>query len=136
MHGYEEMGHMEEEKEEHEPEIPYYIPHQVNTYELNTVTYGTTSAQYLATRTPKQIITDKGGKFPLAAPVVETDFYVDDLVTGVNNEATAVELQRQLIKLFDAGGMKLHKWSSNTRRLGFCFDKDKENIKTLGLKWN
>ncbi|GBM97377.1 hypothetical protein AVEN_162002-1 [Araneus ventricosus] len=233
MHEYEEMGHMEEVKEDREPEISYYIPHQgihrpeksttklrvvfdasapssngislnslqinggivqedlfailcrfrkhrialtadikkiyrmilinpqqrdlqrilwknnpddpIKTYKLNTVTYGTTSAPYLATRTLKQIATDEGGKFPLAATVVETDFYVDDLVTGVNNEATAVELQRQLIKLLDAGGLKLHKWSSNSRRLlqcvpqedlEFCFDKDKENIKTLGLKWN
>ncbi|GBN87678.1 hypothetical protein AVEN_262653-1 [Araneus ventricosus] len=71
----------------------------------------------MATRTLKQIATDEGEKFPLATPVVETDFYVVDLVTGVDNEATAVEPQRLLVKLLEAGGMKLHKWSSKTRRL-------------------
>ncbi|GBM45522.1 hypothetical protein AVEN_210248-1 [Araneus ventricosus] len=115
----------------------------VKTYKLNTVTYGTTSGPYLATRTLTQIATDEGGKFSLTAPVIETDFYIGDLVNGVNNEATAVELERQLIKLLDAGFKKLHKWSSNSRRLlqsvpqvdlEFYFHKDKENIKTLGLK--
>ncbi|GBM55871.1 hypothetical protein AVEN_2569-1 [Araneus ventricosus] len=115
----------------------------VKKYKLNTVTYGSLSAPYLATRTLAQIATDEGGKFSLTAPVVETAFYIGDLVNGVNNKATAVELEIQLIKLLEAGGMKLHKWSSNSRRLlqsvpqvdlEFCFDKDKENIKTLGLK--
>ncbi|GFX69049.1 integrase catalytic domain-containing protein [Trichonephila clavipes] len=41
----------------------------IKTYELTTVTYGTVSAPYLATRTLKQLAMDEANNFPLAAPV-------------------------------------------------------------------
>lgn len=117
----------------------------VRVYQLNTVTYGTTSAPFLATRTLKQIAIDGRVKFPLAAERLETDFYVDDLVSGVSSVETGKELQGQLIELLGSAGMQLHKWSSNKKCLlqdlpnedrEYKFDKDDETIKTLGLIWN
>ncbi|GFX89712.1 integrase catalytic domain-containing protein [Trichonephila clavipes] len=86
----------------------------VSTYRLNTVTYGTTSAP-LATRTLKQIAIDNREKFPAAAEILETDFNVDDLVSSVSNIETGKEIQKQLIELLSCAGMKLHKWSSNSK---------------------
>ncbi|GFX11549.1 integrase catalytic domain-containing protein [Trichonephila clavipes] len=37
----------------------------IKTFELSTVTYGTTSAPFLATRTLKQLALDESGNFPL-----------------------------------------------------------------------
>ncbi|GFT93651.1 integrase catalytic domain-containing protein [Trichonephila clavipes] len=54
----------------------------MKTYELTTVTYGTVSAPYLATRTLKQLAMDEANNFPLADPVVMSDCYMDDILSG------------------------------------------------------
>ncbi|GFX28646.1 integrase catalytic domain-containing protein [Trichonephila clavipes] len=53
----------------------------VQTYKLNTVTYGTTCAPYLATRTIQQLARDEGEHYPLAASVTIRDIYMDDILT-------------------------------------------------------
>ncbi|GFU39967.1 DUF5641 domain-containing protein [Trichonephila clavipes] len=53
------------------------IGEPIKTYELTTVTYGTVSAPYLATRTLKQLAMDEANNFPLAAPVLLSDCYMD-----------------------------------------------------------
>ncbi|GFW76428.1 DUF1758 domain-containing protein [Trichonephila clavipes] len=54
----------------------------IKTFELSTVTYGTTSAPFLATRTLKQLALDEAGNFPLGSSVVMSDMYIDDVLTG------------------------------------------------------
>ncbi|GFV79153.1 DUF1758 domain-containing protein [Trichonephila clavipes] len=54
----------------------------VQTYKLNTVTYGTTCAAYLASRTIQQLARDEGEHYPLAASVTIRDIYMDDILTG------------------------------------------------------
>ncbi|GFY02115.1 integrase catalytic domain-containing protein [Trichonephila clavipes] len=54
----------------------------VQTYKLNTVTYGTTCAPYLATRTIQQLARDEGEHYPLTASVTIRDIYMDDILTG------------------------------------------------------
>lgn len=56
--------------------------HPLETYELKTVTYGTASAPFLATRVLQQLADDEQHDFPQAANVLRKDFYVDDLITG------------------------------------------------------
>ncbi|GFV23478.1 integrase catalytic domain-containing protein [Trichonephila clavipes] len=54
-------------------------------YEINTVTYGTKSAPFLATRVIKQLCLDGSDAFPLAAEITLSDIYMDDIVTGCEN---------------------------------------------------
>ncbi|GFU16846.1 integrase catalytic domain-containing protein [Trichonephila clavipes] len=54
----------------------------VQTYRLNTVTYGTTCAPYLAIRTIQQLARDEGEHYPLAPSVTIRDIYMDDILTG------------------------------------------------------
>ena len=113
-------------------------------FRLNTVTYGTVSAPFLATRTLKQLAIDEHHRFPEASFVVTNDAYMDDIVSGEQNVENALKLQDQLIQLFQAAGMKLYKWISNSKILlnnvphedrNYNFDSD-EIVKTLGLIWN
>lgn len=83
-------------------------------FRLTTVTYGTSSAAYLSTRTLKQLAEDEGLNFPQASSVVERDFYVDDIITGTATLEEAFELQRQLIELLSRGGFNLRKWNANS----------------------
>ncbi|GFW27575.1 uncharacterized protein TNCV_4282761 [Trichonephila clavipes] len=50
--------------------------------ELTTVTNGTISAPNLATRTLKQLAMDEANNFPFAAPVVLSNHYMDDIISG------------------------------------------------------
>jgi hypothetical protein len=115
---------------------------------LNTVTYGISSAPFLAIRTLLQLADDEQGRFPGAAEILRTDVYMDDIVTGCHSTAEALELQDQLIKLLQIGQFELRKWASNSplvvnhldpnlRQVTLEFDQDKSNspIKILGLQW-
>lgn len=120
---------------------------EIQCYRLKTVTYGTASASYLATKALQQLATDEAFNYPLASRIALSDFYVDDLMTGSDNLIEALTSQRQLIKLMAAGGMELRKWASNCNSilqavpveyrecsipLEMHFD---ESVKTLGLFW-
>ncbi|GBO13006.1 hypothetical protein AVEN_225145-1 [Araneus ventricosus] len=112
----------------------------IKTYQLNTVTYGTVSAPYLAMRTLKQISIDKGKNFPIAASVLCNDFYMDDVLSGANTLEAAKTLQHQLIDILKTAQMSLHKWCGNTSELipttenEYDFSSTDE-IKTLGITW-
>ncbi|GFT72987.1 integrase catalytic domain-containing protein [Trichonephila clavipes] len=138
---YKELGHMQEVDEREECGM-YFIPHlcvyrsdkktnqrklqrilwrenmdePIKTFELSTVTYGTTSAPFLATRTLKQLALDEAGNFPLGSSVVMSDMYIDDVLTGAETLLEAKELKNQLINIFAKG--------------------DSSEIKVLGVYWN
>ncbi|GBN30158.1 hypothetical protein AVEN_275441-1 [Araneus ventricosus] len=86
-------------------------------YQLNTITYGTTSAPYLATRTLNQLAMDEKDTFPDASIIVQSDCYMDDILTGSNSLENTKELQTQLVQLLGTGVMTLHKWCSNNESL-------------------
>ncbi|GBO18825.1 hypothetical protein AVEN_175441-1 [Araneus ventricosus] len=112
----------------------------IKTYQLNTVTYGTVSAPYLAMRTLKQISINEGKNFPIAASVLCNDFYMDDVLSGANTLEAAKTLQHQLIDILKTAQMSLHKWCGNTSELipttenEYDFSSTNE-IKTLGIAW-
>ncbi|XP_065088263.1 uncharacterized protein LOC135709795 [Ochlerotatus camptorhynchus] len=87
---------------------------KLQTYRLKTVTYGTAPAPYLATRVLNQLAVDEAANYPLAAPMVENCFYVDDYLSGDDNEQRLVETNRQLIDLLRSGGFNMRKWCSNS----------------------
>ncbi|XP_058446413.1 uncharacterized protein LOC131427338 [Malaya genurostris] len=119
----------------------------METYELKTVTYGTASAPYLATRVLQQLADDEHNNYPKAAEVLRKDFYVDDLFSGGGNIEETIEIRKQLNELLSKGGFELRKWASNEptvlegippedRALRETVDLDRDKcIKTLGLLW-
>ncbi|GFW48318.1 integrase catalytic domain-containing protein [Trichonephila clavipes] len=112
----------------------------IKTYELTTVTYGTVSAPYIATRTLKQLAMDEANNFPLAAPVVLSDCYMDDILSGSESIEEVIELQHQLIEKFKTAGMHLHKWCGNlpeiTSNLQEYAFLESHETKALGIIWN
>ncbi|GBN04680.1 hypothetical protein AVEN_31101-1 [Araneus ventricosus] len=66
----------------------------VKVYKLCTVTYGTTSEPFLATRTVQQLAIDEGKDFPLASSVLLQDVYMDDVLTGEDNLIKAKDMQQ------------------------------------------
>lgn len=68
----------------------------IKEYELTTVTYGTANAPYLAIRTLKQLSIDEALNYPKASKIIQTDFYVDDVLSGANSLEEAQSLYFEL----------------------------------------
>ncbi|GFS90182.1 integrase catalytic domain-containing protein [Trichonephila clavipes] len=117
----------------------------IKTYKLATVTYGTVSAPFLATRTLKAIADEKKSEFPDAADVICNDSYMDDILSGESTLEGAKKLQTRLYQLLQRGGFELHKWVSNSPELlkdlsasSYVFGKEFQDapVKTLGMLWD
>jgi len=121
----------------------------IECYRLTTVTYGTTSAPFLALRTLQQLAEDEGHRFPRAAAALRSSTYIDDIVTGADSEDSVQALQQELTGLFNAGCFDLHKWLSNSERLMHSIPQHSQaglsswsvgseelvGSKILGLQW-
>jgi hypothetical protein len=62
----------------------YYLEEPIQEYRLTTVTYGTSSAPFLATRCLKKLADDNKNQYLRATQVLSNDFYVDDLLSGTS----------------------------------------------------
>ncbi|XP_035214637.1 uncharacterized protein LOC118188330 [Stegodyphus dumicola] len=114
----------------------------VETYRLRTITYGTTCAPYLATRTLKALAEEVQVCFPRASAVLFTDVYVNDILSGSENLEDTISLQVELINLLNKGGIQLHKCVSNhpdllndNKAIEYNFSSDSHLVKTLGMFW-
>ncbi|XP_076247789.1 uncharacterized protein LOC143187453 [Calliopsis andreniformis] len=117
----------------------------VKTYELNTVTYGTASAPFLAVRCLQQLANDEQNKFPRAAAIFKRDFYMDDLLTGAATRDLALKIRDEAIALARVGGFNLRQWTSNDAELIKDLDTSNhertlsldidETRKALGICW-
>lgn len=119
----------------------------IQTYEINTVMFGTKPAPYLAINATFVLADMEQERFPIAAKRVKTDFYVDDGMSGSDSVESAKKLQQELNGLFDSGHMQLRKWASNNEAaLGGISPENRaisqsmtlktdQVVKTLGMKW-
>lgn len=120
----------------------------IRDYCLQRITFGNAAAPFMAIRTVQQLAKDEQGRFPLAASAALSDFYVDDLMTGAHTVEKAVEMQHQLRKIMNAGGMSLRKWASNNLdaldgvpnehrelKTEIAIDTD-DTLKMLGVQWD
>ncbi|XP_058456637.1 uncharacterized protein LOC131434033 [Malaya genurostris] len=118
-------------------------------FELQTVTYGLTSSQFLATMTLKQLASEHAEDYPLAAAAVERCFYIDDALAGAQTLNEACQLQQEIVELLRYGCFEAHKWCSNSDLIiknvpdelkGDEVDvsniDEKTIVKTLGVAWN
>ncbi|XP_045448684.1 uncharacterized protein LOC123657149 [Melitaea cinxia] len=83
----------------------------LRTLRLNTLTYGTASASYLSTRCLSQLGEEQHD--PLIKTIIQKDFYVDDLITGSNDENELRYIQRSVAEALRLGCFNLRKYKSN-----------------------
>ncbi|XP_046963286.1 uncharacterized protein LOC124532427 [Vanessa cardui] len=120
----------------------------IETYKHVRLPFGTSCAPYLAVKCLQQLAKDEKSKYPIAAKITLQDFYMDDLLTGGDDENEIIEIYDQMNKLMKAGGFCLQKWCTNSENLLNHIKADKirsnqavifkENnmIKVLGICWN
>lgn len=116
----------------------------IKKYKLNTVTYGTASAPYLATRCLVQLGQECNNKN--VRETILHDFYVDDYISGHNDEEALIQTCKGVIQTLEGAHFHLRKWRSNKPSILddivneqnsdelLNLNKD-EYAKTLGLLW-
>ncbi|XP_017879128.1 uncharacterized protein LOC108624382 [Ceratina calcarata] len=90
---------------------------RLSAFELNTVTYGTVCAPYLAMRTLLELVREDGKESPLAVSVIEKDVYVDDVLLRTPNKNRLECIRKEVCQLLSKGGFPLRKWAGNSADL-------------------
>lgn len=85
----------------------------IQTFRLETVTYGTASAPFLSLRVLHQLAADERERFPLAAHEIVESTYVDDIVFGSSTVEETRLIRDQVRSLTNSGGFLFRKWISN-----------------------
>ncbi|GFV91910.1 integrase catalytic domain-containing protein [Trichonephila clavipes] len=118
----------------------------IREYLLTTVTYGTSSAPFLSTRTLRQLAIDEQENYPAASRATLSHFYVDDLLSGSATKKGAIQLVSEL-QMMKRGGFSLRKWVSNDPDVLATIPKelkavdskhtikDDQPVKILGIAW-
>lgn len=86
----------------------------LKVFKLNTVTYGTTSAPFLAIRCLKQLGPEFEEKYPEASNIILHSYFVDDMLFGTHCREAAEVLSRQVSDYLKSGCFVLRKWVSNS----------------------
>lgn len=113
--------------------------------QLNTVTYGTSSAPFLSTRCLIQLSQECDDL--LIREIMAHDFYVDDLISGCNDESTLAEIYQQITTKLESACFNLRKVKSNSSKfinsISSTSNSEQENFKiisspshALGIEWN
>jgi len=109
-------------------------------FALNTVTYGTAPAPFLAIRCLKKLSETAQVSHPKAANVIRTDFYIDDLLTGAAWVEELETIKSDLSKVLQEVGLELAKWFSSSPEISASENTVKpitisDSKKTLVIVW-
>ncbi|XP_036320220.1 uncharacterized protein LOC118734620 [Rhagoletis pomonella] len=85
----------------------------IRTYQLNTVTYGTASAPFLAVRSLHYLADEHMAELPIGASAIKSSFYVDDMLCGAEDVNELYTLKHQVVEVLRRGQFPLSKWHSN-----------------------
>lgn len=115
----------------------------LETYELNTLTYGTAPAAYLSTRCIKKCANETLNKNPKISYIIANDFYVDDLLTGGDSIEEVTYIKTEVTKILESYGFQLRKFLSNKAEIIYSSSDsgtlqigESNKSKTLGLLWD
>ncbi|XP_073835838.1 uncharacterized protein [Musca autumnalis] len=114
----------------------------VQTFCLNTVTYGTASAPYLAVRSLHYAAERFPKDYTVGKSVVTNDFYVDDMVTGADDIASLQRIKKEVSEILSFSKFALSKWHSSCPEVTSYDDGIKEMkladdvTSTLGMTWH
>jgi len=116
-------------------------------FKLTNVTYGTTSASFMATECLISLAETEQKRYPGNASAIRRDFYMDDLMTGAETIQECIQLQTQISNILSSAKFPLRKWCSNSDEILAHVGKEQKEplfvirpeaedvIKSLGLCW-
>ncbi|XP_048486343.1 uncharacterized protein LOC125490601 [Plutella xylostella] len=112
----------------------------LQSFNLNTVTYGYTSSSYLSTRCLWQLGEECHDS--RIKEIIQNDFLVDDLLTGSNNQDDLLHIKRTIERCLSKGCFNLRKYRSNAPSVLADSQNTEGNLvissssHTLGVGWD
>lgn len=113
---------------------------------METVFFGNASAPHVAISSVEQNARDFKRAYPIAAIKAQSDFYIDNMLSGAKTRPEAIKLQQESRELFNAGGFNLRQWVSNDPDSLIGIPEDlrefrddisiNTTIKMLGVQWS
>ncbi|XP_011881172.1 PREDICTED: uncharacterized protein LOC105569364, partial [Vollenhovia emeryi] len=134
------------EEDRHYQQILWRIHDEIKTLQLNTLTFGVSSAPFLAIRVIQKLAEDEGHTYPRAALILKKHLYVDNLSTGAETINEARAIRDEIIALLAKGGFLMRQWATNDERIlndlptsmlhtDFTVNLDR-SLRNLGITWN
>ncbi|XP_017485298.1 PREDICTED: uncharacterized protein LOC108373869 isoform X2 [Rhagoletis zephyria] len=120
----------------------------IQDFKLKTVTFGLNCAPYLAIRTLHELSKDIKDTLPMASPILMSETYVDDILSGGHSILSASESLSQVRQALLSAGFPLKKITANhpdilkTVPIADVLDSQflefekASTTKTLGIQWN
>lgn len=120
----------------------------LKVYTLNTLTYGTTSAPYLATKCLVSLADNVEDMRVKTA--IKRDFYIDDYLSGSSTISETVDISKKVQSILSSAKFNLRKWRSNNsdvlKQITGCVESNtimqfceqglnSFQSKTLGVNW-
>ncbi|KAK3726367.1 hypothetical protein QZH41_006069 [Actinostola sp. cb2023] len=123
-----------------------------DVYQMQVMIFGAAASPYMANYVLRKTAIDNCDDPSFNVDTIESvekNFYMDDFLKSVQDEATAIRLCQEITSLLARGGFRLTKWVSSSREvLSQIPTEEKANPsidlnfddlpieRTLGLKWN
>ena len=119
---------------------------EFDVYESPVLIFGAACSPSIAGYCYRRTAAEFGDGDPLVTRAVNEDSYVDDLMTGAETEAEAVQLIGRLSEALRRGGLELGPWTSNSPAVlsqlqpeqrseeDFCVGKS-DDCRALGVLW-
>ncbi|XP_022162437.1 uncharacterized protein LOC111028196 [Myzus persicae] len=120
---------------------------ELQQFQLNTITYGTVPASFLATACLHRLADEESNSYPDACNAIKQDFYMDDNLGGADSLQEAITLRDNIIGVLLKGGFDLRKWTASDPELltglankendpTLILDLSENSAKILGLRWD
>ena len=117
-------------------------------YRMLRLTFGVNSSPFLAIATMNAHVNKYAETFPDATREILNNTYVDNCLTGVDTDNSALKLQQQMSDTMMAAAFNLTKWASNSKLVMDGIHPDKRAtsllvecdsrgpLKALGVSWD
>ena len=109
----------------------------IETYRFTRIPFGIISSPFLLAGTVRHHLEEVNTAI---SRQIRDDIYVDNVVTGVDEENEAVKLYREGKEIFENASMNLWEWLSNSNAVNNKIKPDdrlnESFVKVLGLRWN
>lgn len=127
----------------------YNPENQLEVYRFKRVLFGVNSSPFLLAATIKLHIQKFRDVYPDVFRILDTCMYVDDLITGADNELEAFKISNAAREIMSTASMNLRKWVTNDESLTRKWNEEHFDIhplslnessekilKVLGIQWN
>ena len=109
---------------------------QPQIYVMTRAWYGVSPTGNQSTEALVRLTNMLKEEYPLAAPIVKQDLYVDDTITGSNDEKTVMSQIKETLDAFSQGGFKLKYVVRSGEDPCEEASSDGTALKILGYKWS